>query len=87
MVGWHGGSADMAHGLAPSAQHGSLLLGHASSACYSTRLSRFNQSFFRQSHRPKWEARPIGQVYKGWVVKTIGFGEGFMELMELGRKY
>ena len=51
-VGLHGGPARMACGLTPLAQHGSLLLGRADPACF----------FFRPSHRPKWAARPVGQV-------------------------
>ena len=35
--GWNGGPAHMARGLAPSAQHGSLLLSRAGPTCYSTR--------------------------------------------------
>ena len=51
-IGWHGGPARMARELTPLAQHGLLLLGRAGQACF----------FFRLSHRPKWAARPIGQV-------------------------
>ena len=53
-MGWHGEPARMARGLAPSAQHGLLLLGRADPTCYSTRLCQPNQSIFRPSHRPKW---------------------------------
>ena len=45
-VGWHGGPARMARGLTPLAQHGSLLLGRAGPACYSTRPCRPSPFFF-----------------------------------------
>ena len=64
-VGRHGGPARMARGLTPLAQHGSLLLGRAGPACYSTRPCRPSPFFFRPGHRPKWAARPVGQVYPG----------------------
>ena len=61
--GWHGGPALMAHGLAPSAQHGSLLLDSVGSTYYSTRSCWPNSSFIKLSHRPKWAACLVGQVY------------------------
>ena len=77
-VGWHGGPARMACGLTPLAQHGSLLLGRAGLACYSTRPCQPSPFFFQAEPQAKmggpayWTGLYKSQQRNGLAPKFLG---------------